>query len=324
MQAIVVKEFGGPEVLRVEDLPVPAPRDGEVRVRLEAAGVNPVDAYVRTGTYARRPALPYVPGSDGAGTVDAIGPGVAGLSAGDRVYVGTTQARRSTGTYAEFVVCDATHVHPLPAHVSAAAGAAVGVPAATAYRALFQRARLAPGERVLIHGASGSVGLAAVQLAAAHGAAVIGTAGSEAGRALVRAQGAGHVVDHRAASHLDEVLALTAGRGVDVIVEMLANENLERDFAALAPFGRIVIVGSRGTLPFSPRLTMGKEATILGMSLFNVPATELAQIHAALGAALSSGTLRPVVARELPLREAARAHEDVLGSGVNGKIVLVP
>jgi NADPH2:quinone reductase len=240
------------------------------------------------------------------------------------VYVATTQARRSTGTYAEQVVCDAARVHPLPPGVSAAAGAAVGVPCATAYRALFQRARLAPGERVLVHGASGSVGLAAVQLAAAHGAVVIGSAGSEAGRDLVATQGAQHAVDHRAADQLEQVLALTGGRGVDVVVEMLANENLEQDFLALAPFGRIVIVGSRGTLPFSPRLAMGKEATILGMSLFNVPAPELAQIHAALGAALSSGALRPVIARELPLREAARAHEHVLGSGINGKIVLVP
>ena len=324
MRAIVVTEFGGPEVLRLEDLPVPVPGDGEVRVRLEAVGVNPVDAYVRTGTYARRPALPYVPGSDGAGAIDAVGPGVGDLGVGDRVYVGTTLARRSTGTYAEYAVCDAGHVHPLPARVSAAAGAAVGVPAATAYRALFQRAAIAPGERVLVHGASGSVGLAAVQLAAAHGAMVIGSAGSEAGRALVLEQGAAHVVNHRDADHLEHVARLTGGRGVDVIVEMLANENLERDFAALAPFGRIVVVGSRGALTFSPRLTMGKDATILGMSLFNVPAPELARIHAGLGAALSSGVLRPVVARELPLGEAARAHEDVLGSGVNGKIVLLP
>jgi NADPH2:quinone reductase len=324
MQAIVVREFGGPEVLRLEDVPVPVPGDGEVRVRVEAIGVNPVDAYVRTGTYARRPALPYVPGSDGAGTIDAVGGNVAGLSVGDRVYVGTTQARRSTGTYAEYTVCDASHVHPLAAHVPAAAGAAVGVPCATAYRAVFQRAGLAPGERVLVHGASGSVGLAAVQLAAAHGAVVIGSASTEEGRALVRAQGAHHVVDHRAAGHLDDVLAITGGRGVDVIVEMLANENLERDFTALAPFGRIVVVGSRGALTFSPRLTMGKEATILGMSLFNVPAAELLRIHAGIGAALASGVLRPVVAREWPLHEAVRAHEAVLGSGINGKIVLVP
>jgi NADPH2:quinone reductase len=324
MQAIVVREFGGPEVLRVEDVPVPVPGEGEVRVRIAAAGVNPVDAYVRTGTYARRPALPYTPGSDGAGTIEAVGPNVGGVSVGDRVYVAASRASRSTGTYAEYVVCDGSHVHPLPAHLPAAAGAAVGVPGATAYRALFHRARLAPGERVFVHGASGSVGLAAVQLAAAHGAVVIGSAGTEQGRALVRSQGAHHVVDHHAPDHLDQVLALAGGRGADVIIEMLANEHLERDFTALAPFGRIVIVGSRGTLPFSPRLAMGKEAAILGMSLFNVPPPEMARIDAALGAALSSGVLRPVVARELPLQDAARAHVDVLGTGVNGKIVLVP
>jgi NADPH2:quinone reductase len=183
---------------------------------------------------------------------------------------------------------------------------------------------LAPGETVLVHGASGSVGLAAVQLARAHGATVVGTAGTPTGLEAVAAAGAHHVVNHREADHLQAVVAATGGRGADVVVEMLANENLERDFTALALFGRIVVVGSRGTLTFSPRLAMGREATILGMSLFNVPPHELAQIHAALAAALSSGVLRPVVARERPLREAACAHEDVLGSGVNGKIVLLP
>jgi NADPH2:quinone reductase len=324
MRAIVVREFGGPEVLQVSEVEAPPPAAGEVRVLLRAAGVNPVEAYIRTGSYARRPALPYTPGTDGAGVVEAVGAGVTGLRAGQRVYVAGTHARRCTGTYAEAVVCDASAVHPLPASVAFEAGAAVGVPAATAYRALFHKARLAPNEVVLVHGASGSVGLATVQLARAHGARVIGSAGSDEGLGIVAGQGAHHVIDHRDEAHVAQVREVTGGRGADVIVEMLANENLERDFDALAPFGRIVVVGSRGSLTFTPRLAMGKDATIMGMTLWNVPPDDLASIHAALGAALQSGVLRPVVDGAIPLAEAARAHGEVLSRRARGKLVLVP
>jgi NADPH2:quinone reductase len=238
--------------------------------------------------------------------------------------VAATLARRCTGTYAELVVCDADHVHRLPDAVGYPAGAGIGVPAATAYRALFQKARLRAGEHVLVHGASGAVGIAAIQLARAHGAVVIGTAGTERGRTLVGNQGAGLVVDHTASDHLDRVLEFTGGRGVDVIVEMLANVNLEQDFSALAVRGRVVIVGSRGSLQFTPRLTMGKDATVIGMTLFNTNRSELVEIHAGLGAALEAATLLPIVGAELPLAEAARAHRQVLEPGAYGKIVLVP
>jgi NADPH2:quinone reductase len=267
---------------------------------------------MRSGNYARLPALPWTPGTDGAGEVDVPGPGVVGLHRGQRVYVAGVLARRCTGTYAEMVVCDADHVHPLPDAVT------------FAYRALFQKARLRAGERILVHGASGSVGMAAIQLARAHGAIVIGTAGSEPGRALVSEQGAHFTVDHTAPDHLAQVLDLTGGQGVNVIVEMLASVNLERDFSALAIHGRVVIVGSRGSLEFTPRLTMAKDAVVLGMTLFNTDRHELAEIHAALGAALQAGTLRPIVGVELPLREAARAHRQVLEAGAHGKIVLIP
>ena len=324
MKAIVVRKFGGPEVLELEDLAVPEPGPAEVRVRLRAIGVNPVEAYVRSGTYARTPPLPWVPGSDGAGIVEACGPEVANIAPRDRVYVAATLARRCTGTYAEQVVCDADRVHPLSERVSASQGAAVGVPCATAYRALFQKAGLRGGERVLVHGASGAVGLACLQLARAHGAIVVGSAGSERGRTLVREQGAHLVVDHGAPDHLDEVLAFTGGRGVDVIIEMLANVHLERDFTALAVFGRLIIVGSRGTIEFTPRQTMGKDALVMGMTLFNTPPAELAGAHAAIVAALDTGVLRPVVGRQLPLADAARAHREVLEPGAYGKTVLVP
>jgi NADPH2:quinone reductase len=228
-----------------------------------------------------------------------------------------------TGSYAERTLAAADQVHRLPERASFAQGAAVGVPYLTAYRALFQRARLQPGEWLLVHGASGGVGTAAVQLARSAGAEVIGTAGTEDGLRSVAEQGAHHVLDHRSADYLAKVRELTGGRGVEVIVEMLANVNLVKDFEALARYGRIVVIGSRGTLQFDPRLTMRVDASVLGMSLVNAPPDELRRAHAAVIAGLENATLRPLVGRELPLSEAAKAHELVMQAGALGKIVLV-
>jgi NADPH2:quinone reductase len=321
MKAIRVQRFGGPEVLELADVPDPRPGPGQVLVRIRAAGVNPVDTYIRAAAhgYAGGP-LPYTPGADGAGTVEAVGTDAGDLRPGDRVYV----AGSLTGTYAELALCPLGSVHRLPERASFAEGAAVGVPYATAYRALFQRALLKPGETLLVHGASGGVGTAAVQLARAAGARVLGTAGTEEGLRHVAAQGAHHALSHRDAGYLDEVKRLTGGRGVDVILEVLANVNLAKDFDVLARYGRIAVVGSRGAIELEPRLTMRLDASILGMSLFNAPPGELASAYAAIFAGLESGILRPVVGREFPLAEGARAHEAVLAPGALGKIVLVP
>jgi NADPH2:quinone reductase len=320
MKAIRIHEFGGPEVLRLEDVPEPRPSEGQVMVRVRAVGVNPVDTYIRNGAHAVRPALPYTPGLDAAGEVEAVGEGVARLSVGQRVYV----AGSLSGAYAELALCEESQCHPLPGHVTFAQGAAVNTPYATAYRALFQRARAEPGETVLVHGASGGVGTAAVQLARAAGLRVVGTAGTEEGLRLITEQGAHHALDHHAPDYLGHLAGLTGGRGVDVILEMLANVNLNRDLEVLAKGGRVVVVGSRGTVEINPRLAMTRDATILGMTLFNASPRELAGIHAALAAGLEARTLRPVVGRELPLSEAARAHEEVLKPGAHGKIVLIP
>jgi NADPH:quinone reductase len=321
---IQVKVFGSEDVLEYVSMPVPDPAAGQVRVRMRAIGVNPADTYVRTGTYAfYKPTLPYTPGFDGAGDVDAVGPGVSGLAPGDRVLLSALGAT-STGTYAESVVADADAVHPLPLSVSYSQGAAVGVPCVTAWRALFQKADVRPGETVLIHGASGGVGLPATQLAHDAGAVVIGTAGSTAGADLVRAAGADHVLDHTAPGYLDEILRITDGRGVAVILEMLANENLERDLGVLAVRGRIVVIGSRGELAFTPRLTMLKEATILGTALWNASPAETTAALAAVAEKLSDGIIAPIVGTELPLRNAAEAHRHILQSPAHGKLVLLP
>ena len=320
MKAIRVGEFGGPEVLKLEDVTDPQAGAGQVVVRVRAAGVNPVDTYVRSGAYAVKPQLPYTPGFDAAGEVESVGDGVKSVKAGDRVYTSGSLS----GTYAELCLCEEWQVHPLPSRVSFSEGAGINTPYATAWRALFQRALGRPGETVLVHGASGGVGTAAVQMSRAAGFEVIGTGGTDEGRKLVAEQGAHHVLDHHAPDYLEQLTALTGGRGVDVILEMLANVNLNKDLGVLAKGGRVVVIGSRGDVEINPRLAMGRDAAILGMTLFNVSPPDLASIHAALVAGLEAGTLRPVVGREVPLADAARAHEEVMKPGAYGKIVLTP
>ncbi len=320
MKAIRVHEFGPPEVMKLEVAADLRPGPGQVLVRIKAAGVNPVDAYVRSGIYAKRPSLPYTPGADAAGVVEGVGKGVTGITAGARVFLSGTV----TGAYAEQALSEESQVHPLPDNVTFAQGAGVSIPYATAYRALFQRAQAHPGETVLVHGASGGVGVAAVQLARAAGMSVIGTAGSERGRDLIKAQGAGHVLDHRAAGHLEEMTRITAGRGVDVVVEMLANVNLDKDLQILAPGGRVVVVGSRGRVEIDPRGIMAHQASVLGMMLLTIAEADKVEIFAAISAGLRSGTLQPLVGSEIPLAEAARAHHQIMETPAYGKIVLMP
>ena len=320
MRAIRVHEFGAPEVMKLEEIPDPSPAAGEVVVRVHAAGVNPFDTYVRSGTYAIKPPLPYTPGTDGAGVVEAVGEGVRSFKPGDRVYT----AGALSGVYAEKALCREIQLHRLPPEVSYGQGAGVNTPYSAAFRALFQRARAIPGETVLIHGASGGVGLAAVQLARAAGLTVLGTAGTKEARVLVAEQGAHHVFDHRAPDSPARILAATEGRGVDLILEMLANVNLGKDLTLLGRGGRVVVIGSRGTVEINPRDAMAREASILGLLLWNATDQELASIHAGLGAGLENGTLRPVVGKEIPLLEAPAAHRAVMESAAFGKIVLVP
>ena len=323
MRAIQMSNFGDADVLKFTNIDVPEPGIGEVRVRLHYAGVNPAEAYIRTGAYAFfKPELPYVPGFDGAGEVDKVGVGVTRIKAGDRVLVASLLAKRKTGTYAEFVVCDSDAVLPLHNSTSFAQGAAIGVPGHAAYRTLFQSAGLKPGETILIHGASGGVGTLAVQLARAHGAYVIGTCGSEEDIALLREIGAHEAFSHHDPDHYDKILALTGGTGPNVIMEMLANVNLERDAQIIAMFGRIVVVGNRGSIDFTPRLLMIKEASVLGMALWNSPPEEYKSSNAALAAALETGVIKPVMGREYPLENAAQAHVDILKLSSRGKMVL--
>jgi NADPH:quinone reductase len=328
MKAIVVREHGGPEVLKLEELPDPKPQADQVVVRLGAVGVNPVDVYIRTGAYARKPALPFIPGSDAGGEIEAVGANVKKYKPGDRVFIHGTAAEHTNGHYgggyAQKAVCNLDHVYRLPATVSFAQGAAMGVPYATAYRALFHRAQTKPGETVLIHGATGGVGIAATQIAHAHGITVLGTGGTDAGLQSVRTSGADAVFNHTQAGYLDEIMKATGGRGVDVVLEMATHVNLDKDLGLLANRGRVVVIGNRGRVEIDARQAMAKDAAILGMTLFNISDPDMASINAYMMAGLENGTLKPVVGKEFPLGDAAKAQEAVMASGAHGKIVLVP
>ncbi len=320
MNAIVVREFGDPEVMKVQDVPTPEPKGAEVLVKIHAAGVNPVDTYLRTGIHAHAPKLPYTPGKDAAGIVEHVGSDVTKFKPGERVYT----ADSFTGTYAEYAICGEDQLGHLPDNSTFEQGAGVWTPYATSYRGLFQKAQAKRGETVLVHGASGGVGIAAVQWAKNAGLTVIGTASSDEGRDLVKSLGADHVFDHSSENYLEAVKGATDGRGVDIIIEMLANVNLQRDFDVLAMFGRITVIGNRGSLEFNPRSAMTKDATIYGMSLFNSPADVLAEIHAAIFEGLSGGFLNPFVRKSFPLAEAPASHHEVIESKALGKIVLLP
>ena len=308
--------------MKLEEVANPSPGPGQVLLRVKAVGVNPVEVYIRSGMYARRPTLPYTPGTDVAGVIEGVGPGVTRVNKSDRVY--GHGVAPGHGGYAQLTVCEESQVHPLPDNVSFSQGAAIGVPYATAWRALFMRALARPGQIVLVHGASGGVGVAATQIARAHGLRVIGTAGTDAGASLVREQGAHHVLNHRDPDYLKAVLPLTDGRGVDVVIEMLANVNLDRDLDLLALGGCVVVIGSRGRIEIDPRKTMGKDGAVLGMTLFNATPDELRSIHAGIVAGLENSTLRPFVGRELTLAQAPDAHAAVMEPGASGKIVLIP
>ncbi|XP_033961215.1 quinone oxidoreductase [Pseudochaenichthys georgianus] len=319
MRAISVREFGAPSVLRLTELPVPQPGPGQVLIRVHACGVNPVETYIRAGTYPRKPPLPYTPGTDVAGVVDSVGEGVTAVKAGERVFTTATES----GGYAEFSVAAEQCVHRLPDALHFTQGAAIGVPYFTAYRALVHKAHTQPGETVLIHGASGGVGVAACQLSRALGLRVLGTAGTPEGMKLALNNGAHLAFNHREEGYTHKIMEATEGRGVDVILEMLSNVNLSKDLQMVAYGGRVTVIGCRGSIEINPRDTMAKESCIMGVALSFATPAESRQCAALLSAGGEAGWLRPVVGSQVPLDQAPQAHHDIIQCpGAAGKIVL--
>ena len=320
MQAIRVHHTGEPNVLQLEEVPNLQPGKGQVVVKVEAAGVNPVETYVRAGKYPMKAPLPYTPGSDAAGTITAVGEGIDDWKVGDRVFTG----RSLSGSYAEFSLCSADMVFRLPNSISFEQGAALGVPYATAHRALFGKAGAKKGESVFVHGATGGVGVAAIQLAHAAGLTVGGSAGSPSGERFLSSLGLKYTTNHNADNYLSDVIGMTCGRGFDIVLEMLANQNLASDPEVLAPFGRIVVIGSRGTTEVNPRDWMSRDATIYAMTLFNVPPDGLRAIYNSLVEGLERGELKPQIDKTFALVDAPDAHRAVMAPGSHGKIILKP
>ncbi len=318
MKAIVVHEFGEPEVMKLQEVADPIPGPGQVLIGTRAIGVNPVDTYIRAGKYGSRQ-FPFIPGFDAAGVVEAVGADVRNCRTGDRVYTSAQGA-----AYAQKIVVEQSRAYPMPERITFVEAACVGVPAATAYRALFQRGDAQAAQVVLIHGATGGVGTAALQLARAAGLRVIGTGGTEDGRKLIQRLGCHVVVDHRKSGYEKQIIDATGGRGVDLILEMLANVNLAKDLEMLAPNGKVIVIGSRDKIEIDPRLTMGKETDIRGMTLSRATPEQLRSIHAALYVAMELGIYLPVIAREMPLAEAPAAHRAILETHEPGNLVLIP
>ncbi|MGH7244338.1 MAG: NADPH:quinone reductase [Phycisphaerales bacterium] len=319
MKSIRIHQFGDPSVLKPELLPDPAVGPTQALIRVYAVGVNPVDTYIRSGIYGPRE-FPFIPGFDASGVVERVGAEQKAYKQGDRVVV----YRPPGGTYTKLISCDAEYLFPLPQSLSFEEGAALGVPYFSAHLALFARGRAKPGETVLVHGATGGVGIAAVQLAHAAGLRVLGTGSTERGRQLAVEQGAAQMFDHAKPGYIEEIRAATDGKGPDLIVEMLANVNLENDLGLVAMRGRIVIIGSRGKIEITPRHTMKNNIDVMGMGVLNATTEELHGAWASIRSGIEAGKLRPIIGEKFPLDDAAKAHTKVMELGAFGKIVLVP
>ncbi|WP_432455832.1 MULTISPECIES: NADPH:quinone reductase [unclassified Agarivorans] len=313
MQAIQAQFHG--DQLKLNQLPDLVANQQQVLISVKAAGVNPVDTYIVAGSNNYTANFPHTPGKDAAGVIIAVGADVTGLSPGQRVYCAGTLS----GASAEQCLASPQQVYPLSNHLSFEQGACLGTPYATAWRALFIRAHAQAAETVFIHGASGGVGLAAIQLAKAAGCRVFASAGSEAGLALLKQQGADVVVNHHQTQHYQQ---LQQAGGVDVILEMLANQNLGDDLPLLNAGGRVVVIGSRGSVEINPRDLMARDACIMGMALAHADSAQLKQIHTALYAGAEAGFVRPVIGQSFALAETSAAHQAVMQAGAHGNIVI--
>ncbi|HEY8042357.1 MAG TPA: NAD(P)H-quinone oxidoreductase [Polyangiaceae bacterium] len=324
MRAIVIREPGGPDVLELRDLPTPEPSRGEVRVRVRGTAVNRADLLQRMGMYPAPPGSPAnVPGLEIAGEVEALGDGVTELATGDRVF-GVVGG----GGYAEQLVVHARTLARIPEGMTFTDAAALPEAAITAWDAMVEQAGLAAGEVVLVHAAGSGVGTAAFQIARAVGARAVGTArtADKIGRARELGLADGVVVeDGRFAA---QVLALTGGRGVDVVLELVGGAYVAEDLACLAPQGRVVVVGMMaGTrVDVDLAVLMRKRAELRGTMLRSRPLEEKILAARALQRHLvplfASGAVRPVVDRVLPLAQAAEAHGAMQSNETFGKIVL--
>lgn len=331
MKAAYLDAPGGPEVLLYGDLPTPDPKSGEVRVRVAASAVNPIDVYYRSGMVKADLPKPYIPGCDFAGTVDAVGAGVSRFKPGDRVWGSNQGLLGRQGTLAEFCCVGEQWAYPLPPDVAETDAAAVALVGITAYLGLFWRAGLKSGETVFINGGTGGVGMSVIQMAKAAGAKVITTAGSAEKCALASKLGADRVVNYKSDDLAAAVKEFTSGKGVDVWYETQPPTDLDRTVELMAPWGRVVLMAGRAARPVLPNgLFYVKGLSLVGFAMFNAPAEVQAEAAVHINGLLQAGRLKPIIGRVFPLSEAAAAHrlqeENTLGKAgtLTGKIVVTP
>ena len=342
MAAMVMREHGGPEVLEPADLPMPEPGPGEVRVRIRAVSLNHLDLWVRRGGPAFKLEFPHRLGSDIAGTIDALGAGVTRVAVGDRCVVqpglscGHCAAclaghdnlcrryrilgENAQGGYAEAIVVPAVNITPAPARLDFAHAASSILPWLTAWQMVVRKARVAPGEVVLVHGAGSGIGVAAIQIAKLYGARVITTASTAAKLERARALGADETIDYTREDFAARVKQLTDKRGVDAVIEHVGGEVFAASLRAVRPGGRVVTCGA--TAGFTPAIDLRhiffRQVEVLGSTMGSK-----ADLLAVL-AHIAAGRLQPVVDRVLPLARAADAHRALEAREAFGKIVLEP
>jgi NADPH:quinone reductase len=330
MKAAYIETTGGPDVIRLGDLPTPTPREGEVLVRVRASAVNPIDLYIRAGNVAMPLPKPFIPGCDLAGSVESVGPKAQRFRPGDRVWGSNQGLLGRQGTLAEYAAVNEDWLYPTPANVSdveAAAGALTGI---TAHLGLFRSAHLQPGETVFVNGGTGGVGSMVVQMAKAVGARVVTTVGSPEKAELCRKWGADRVLNYKSDDVPAGVREFTGGQGVQVWYETQREPDLERTVDLMAQRGRIVLIAGRQARPAFP---VGpfyvKGLSLYGFAMFNATAAEQRRCAEDINRWLAEGKLHPPVGRTFPLEKAAEAHrvleESTLrGAGtLAGKVVVI-
>lgn len=320
MRAVRAAQFGRPEVLKVETgVPIPEPAKGQVLVEVKAASVNPIDTYIRTGNHCLSPCLPYTPGFDMAGVVKTVGPGVTRFKPGDRVYA----VRSLSGACAEYSVADQNMMGHLYDSLTFEQGAGLGIAYYTAYRSVVTQGNAQAGQSILIHGASGGVGLACVQIAKATGLTVYGTAGTQEGIELVFKQGATAAFNHNEEEYSKKIMEATKGTGPDIIVEMMANKNIDTDIDIINKKGIILIVGSGGSFRVNKQAVKEKECKVTDISILKAPLADYMKMHEAMAEGMKAGWLQPHVGKVYPLEEAGLAHAELMSSGKSiGKRIL--
>jgi NADPH:quinone reductase len=331
MKAAYIQATGAPDVIKYGDLPDPEPGAGEVRVRVAAVAVNPIDTYIRSGAVSMKLPFPFVVGCDLAGTVDKVGPGVKRFKVGDRVWGSNQGLLGRQGTFAEYACVSEDFLYPSPAGVKDEDLAAIALVGITAHIGLFERCGLKAGETVFVNGGTGGVGSTVVQMAKAIGAKVVTTAGSPEKVKQAKDSGADLAINYKAEDVQAKIKEFTAGQGITVWYETLREPDYDKIVDAMAPRGRIVVMAGRTARPPFPHGPFYvKGLSLFGFAMFNWPAEEQQKCADDINKWLAAGRLKPNIARRMKLSETAAAHQlqednTVKGAGtLNGKIVLTP